>query len=261
VRLAVLTAALALLMTGALIYSRHSLADSAVFDSCCICIYDVLDEKLDLSTCKRWLGETARKTSCQYQRIVPEEKADDFKAVAGGDRCRSLHLYGAFHATSADTEIPFKYSANAAAAFQARSVCYDGASCLVFDNIEDVRACARAFKKSPGCRYEITGNQNLGRLWWFAPFCRPHEPVESTSKLTAIIDGVSVRLQYSACTPKGATCGYLPRSNTYAYAASKNDPNAKWCEDEGVLVEQHCCPRSRKPDEKWGRWSAPGEKC
>ncbi len=209
------------------------------------------DEKVFKSACKRWLDEKAKSTSCKYRKILSQWDLNDFKSVAQGDRCRNIHLYGAFHAFRLMFAMPFEYSADAAESFQAQSVCYDGASCMIFDDIEKVRACAQDLSRTKGCRYEISGNQNRGSIRWI-PFCqRAHEPPDSMSKLTAIIDEATVKLRFWPCTPEGETCGVDPFPKT----------NTKWCEHQGILVEQRCCPKGKKTGSLWGKWSAPGEAC
>lgn len=213
------------------------------------------------SACKHWLGEARKTHSCQFQQLVSDRQAANLSSLAGGNQCRNLFMYGAFHGHSGMTADPFRYSAIAATTFQARSVCYDGATCLVFDNVEDLKSCASDLKRTPNCRYEITGNQNIGLLTSVPLLCKPRELVDTTSKVTVFVDGASIKLQYAPCTRAGTKCGYARKDDHWGRSQSKNDPNAKWCESDAVIVEQRCCPKSQKPDEEWGKWSVPGEAC
>ena len=241
-------------------------AEPPAYSSCCVCIHDTRDVKMLGSVCKQWMSETKKTTGCRYRKIISKDDALDFNRVADDSRCDSLHLYGAFHGNSSVTETPFKFSVAAASAYQAKSVCYDGITCMVFDNIDDVKACARETASIKGCRFEITGNQNIG-LGTQPFFCfRAREIPEAASKLTAVIEESSVKLRYANCSAKGAICGYLPSEGGWSrtYAKSKNNPNAKWCTDDGVIVEQRCCPdgsQNLNPDSMSGIWAAPGEAC
>lgn len=238
--------------------------ESPIYDSCCLCIHDVMQEDYFISACKRWINETRKSTGCSYRKIVSRTEARKMEDSHDGTRCRSLHLYGAFHGTSDMAKVPFKFSALAAKAYGATSVCYDGMSCLVFDNIEDVKACAldlsKAGKKT-NCRYQISGNQNLAVAMGLPVFClRPRELSGPSSKLTAFIDDASVTLQYSPCSKPGGSCAYeAPMLGTFQ--GSTNDPNAKWCTEAGVLVSQQCCPKKGDRNSRFGKWSAPGGGC
>jgi hypothetical protein len=253
----------ALFISLALVGPRANARDEAAqgtYDSCCICIRDVVDEKLFLRACARWLDEKSKAVSCQYRKTISMADAAQFENVSRGEKCRSLHLYGAFHGLSDMTAVPFQYSAKAAEAYQSKSVCYDGASCLVFDNIDDVKACAKDLSKTKGCRFEISGNQNVSLLKSNPWLCiRPTEPFSATSKLTMSIDAMTVKLQYAPCTKEGDQCGYLANTGPdfIGYRKSKNDPNAKWCEHERNLVQQRCCHTKGY----FGKWSGPGEEC
>ena len=236
------------------------------YNSCCVCVRDTSDVEMFISMCKRWLGETSRATGCRYRKVISMDDTRNFNRVSEGARCENLHLYGAFHGNSSKTQVPFQISAQAASAYQAKSVCYDGVTCMVFDNIEDVKACARDVAQNQACKFQITGNQNIG-LGTVPFFCiRPREISEATSKLTAVIEEASVRYSYAPCSAQGAICGYLPSKGRWAktYAKSKNDPNAKWCIQDGLTIEQRCCPdgsQRANPDSMGGFWAAPGHSC
>ncbi len=244
--------------------STPAAAGSPIYDSCCVCIPDIVDSEMFDSMCKRWFQSARKEYGCEYQRVMPKVLFKELPKFMGNDRCRKVHLYGAFHGDSSMTQVPFEYSVLAAKTFQATQVCYEGASCLVFDNVEDVKACARGLAGGK-CRYEISGNQNAG-VASQALFCRARELPDASSKLTAFIDGASVQLQYAPCTKQGSRCGYISKTDfgqSKTHALSKNDPNSKSCIHQGTVVVQSCCIKKRpgKADPDFGKWSAPGAAC
>ena len=161
---------------------------------------------------------------------------------------------------SSEVKVPFAISAGTARLFGATEVCYDGSSCLLFNNIEDVKACTINLAKNSSCRFEISANQNLGvtqAVCWF----RPLEVSEAASKLTAIIDGVDMMLRYSSCSKAGEKCAVIAKERD---PTAKSDPNEKYCFDGSGVTTQSCClkEKARKSDGALnGNWAKPGIPC
>jgi hypothetical protein len=240
---------------------------AASANSCCICVADLSwDVRYNTAICEDWFKQAKRKSGCAHHFIVNKVDETGRERFPSGTSCTNIQVYGVFHGKSNETRVPFQLAAAAAKAFNAKKVCYDGVTCLVFDNIKDVEACARTLSRAGGCRYEITGNQNIGLSSAGGFFCGPRETEEAGSKLTALIDGLSVQLHYAPCTGKGDECVYLSKISE-DYPLSKNDPNAKWCTHRGAIVEQRCCisewMKQQMKFEKsgYGKWSAPAAGC
>jgi hypothetical protein len=142
VRSLFLTVSLLLIASGGSAHASDA-QESPIYDSCCICIHDSRQEGLFISACKHWLNERKKSTGCTYRKIVSKVDGMSLENSNDGTRCRSVHLYGAFHGISKMTDKPFQYSAVAAKAYGASSVCYDGLSCLVFDNIDEASIALR----------------------------------------------------------------------------------------------------------------------
>ncbi len=238
----------------------------AAVESCCACVADTWDKRYVTALCEDWFKQAKRKTGCAHHFIVGKADETGRERFPSGMSCTNVHIFGAFHGKSNETKVPFQLAAAAAKAFGAKRVCYDAVTCLVFDNVKDVEACARNLARAGGCRYEVTGNQNIGMSSAGGFFCGPREISETTSKLTAFVDGINVQLQYASCTSQGDECAYLSKISK-EYALSKNDPNSKWCMHRGAIVEQRCCisewMKQQMKHEKSGegKWSAPGAGC
>lgn len=246
--------------------ARAPAARGATAESCCVCVADLWDKRYVTALCEDWFKQAKRKNGCAHQFIIGKSDQTGDERFPTNMSCANVQMFGAFHGKSNETKIPFQLAATAAKAFNARKVCYDGVTCLVFDNVKDVEACARTLSRAGGCRYEITANQSIGLSTEGGFFCGPREEQEAASKLTALIDGINVQLQYAPCTGKGDECIYLSKISE-AYALSKNDPNSKWCMHRGAVVEQRCCisewMKQQMKHEKngEGKWSAPGAGC
>lgn len=235
-------------------------ARERIYDSCCVCLTSEKQDPRDISICRSWMREIRGSQRCRYRKIISTEDPAKIQGQSEGKACKQVNVYAALHGNSLDSHVPFELSKAIASAYRAEKVCYDSISCMVFDNLDDVKACANQLKNDPKCRYQISANQNLG-ISVFDGNCAPwhwgfKELEEASSRVTVLIDEASVQLAYSPCKREGQHCGYVGKSTSLDRALrsySDNDPNSAWCLDEGVVVKQSCCPNEK--------WSAPSGKC
>ena len=225
-------------------------------DQCCFCIKNNSGEAKEKSTrweCETWFKDMG--ASCEYSQTL--NVADQPKIRPTGVQCSKSVIYGAFDADSYMTPIPFEFSKAIAKSFHSSEVEYDGSSCLLFNNVDDVQRQARQLSTDKNTRYRISGNQNIGITTYIPIIMGPRENDGRSSKVTAIIQGGKSTLEYGECSLKGGKC-----ETTRFSFGSNNDPNKKWCMNEDQLTEQTCCPnRKTQKETAHGRWSFPGEGC
>lgn len=206
--------------------------------------------------CDKWLSQQRH---CPQKLAFSKSFVLDFDRKDANISCEKISIYGAFHGSSSSARIPFDISARAARLFRATEVCYDGTTCLAFNNIKDVEACAANLADTKACKFRISANQNLGVVSgcsWF----RPTEVSQTASRLTATYDGVRLMLEYPACSSPGDKCGWL---SPLGDPSAKTDPNEKFCFDGSAITTQSCCikPGTTKINALSGRWAKPAQKC
>ena len=242
--------------------STAVLADP-VLDSCCICI---LGEHADSNTagqikreCDTWLRRTSKSIKCDLKTTYHKDDVEELETQKNS--CGKITVWGAFHGNSKAYSDPFLISKQLAKSYQAKEVCYDGSSCLVFDNISDVKRMSSYLAETDeNTKYIISGNQNMGTVCEIPFLLGPREVHEFASKVMTMIEKGGYTITYSKCSKKGEQCMYSD-----GYVGSDNDPNAKWCMNDTEVVSQHCCPKNysnnKKLDETIGTWSAPSVDC
>ena len=233
------------------------------YASCCLCVFDEFDQKGLMGTqreCDGWLTKSSKRLGCAYQESVSKTAALTLHLRSAPASCEKVEIYGAFHGSSSGSRVPFEISAAAAKSFSAKEVCYDGSTCLLFDNVDQVQACAQQLGQYSACKFKVSANQNIGvtgmNCWGFFP----EEVREASSKLTAIVDGLNFHLQYAECSKPGDKCSYKdPTQNS----GSNNDPNTKFCRRRNAVTSQTCClpAKGDSGDTLNGRWSIPGLSC
>ena len=233
-----------------LILAGPNLAQSGErYSSCCVCVEDDHDVKGLGGTereCAGWLRRARREIGCAWSQSMPQKQALNLENYTFEDSCRKVTVYGAFHGNSSGVEIPFTISAGVAKLFAASEVCYDGSSCLLFNNIDDVKACTRRLARSSDCRFEISANQNVGVTQYSCLFgisSKPHEIASAASKLTAVIDAVGIHYRYPACSTEGDKCSWLdPKTD----GGAQTDPNQKLCAWNDEITTQRCCLQKKR---------------
>ncbi|MBU6376157.1 MAG: hypothetical protein KGQ59_09195 [Bdellovibrionales bacterium] len=253
-----------------------AIAGPTQYESCCFCIQakdDFLKSLCDQYYKKHQCGLKAifdiDNETFELKRSLKSQK------VNLDAQCTHVDIFGAFHGLSSTTKVPFTIARKFAEHFKATSLCYDGATCLAFNNIEDVRAEACNLGESNlDCRFVISGNQNIGvasnprtKVQSMMPNgkggvtakCIPSKETDR-SRMAVVIDGVNMHTQFAKCSKAGEMCAEIAE---WADPAAKSDPNSKWCIHEGAVVQQRCCGIWGNEEEgyKWGKWAAPGQAC
>ena len=226
------------------------------YDTCCFCVTADKDEKHMAPTipeCKTWLKAAKDREHCSFRQMLTLTEATELEFTTPDKTCTRSVIYGAFHGTSIQTKIPFELAQGVADSFKSKEVCYDGSSCHLFDNIDDIPRFASSLAENRDRKFRISANQNVG-VAKACLFSGRKEVSSMASKLTVIIEDATVRLEYAECSKAGKVCARAIR-----YTGSKNDPNTKSCLDDGVVVEQSCC--SHDDTDLTGKWSVPGEHC
>lgn len=232
------------------------------FQNCCYCIQDEKDESM-AEACRQWVQKGQNSGQCDYSETIKRDAALNFQD--NSHRCQKSYIYGSFHGLSSYYEMPFKISQNIAVANSSEEVDYDGMTCLVFNDVDNVRYHAMYLSTQSRARFTIRGNQNLGVFNPDPKVAPVEEYATASSKVIINVADYDMDIQYSACAPEGAMCGYFGEPKIPGIDPKKikirtgSDPNKATCEFQGQLAEQTCCVK-RKKDE-FGKWSKPGEAC
>lgn len=228
-------------------------------NTCCFCFGDLSDPKLEKS-CARWLKEN--KKDCSYsQKFEHYESYDNYLEPYGYKlnsevRCENLKLYGAFHGLSDSYRDIVKLVANTTKNYSPRKVQYDGFSCLVFNNVEQVENWMMALtQKYPEVEFDISGNQNLGAVTSIPLFYKPKEVEAMSSKVTFKAHNSVVEKSFGACSAPG-NCFYANFDR-----GAESDSNLKTCMHQGQESTQRCCEKKKGLNGTKGFWSNPGEDC
>lgn len=227
-----------------------------IYNNCCFCIKGddtFLKAGFINAECRSWFRKADKKYQCDHKEVF---KLNDFiNLKTPSASCSKINVWGAFHGTSSDFTKPFTISRVLAKSYNASSVCYDGSSCLIFNNISDTKMAAMKLNlHNTKTHFEITGNQNLG-------FCAYKagqgvvEIEEFSSKLSLHLRAGQVKVQYEECSKDGDRCARVEKDNNFS-----NDPNSKNCIFQGATVQQKCCPYSRLGVSK-SKWGEPGKGC
>lgn len=226
-------------------------AFSASASSCCFCIGDPDDVKITKPECKKWLKEASKNFNCAQSEIILSK--DDLK-YSQELSCDEVHFYGAFHGISGLYAEPFKIVSSVAKLPSVKKISYDGSTCLIFNNTDQVISEANYLAAAfPDKEIRIQGNQNIGLVQYLPIFSKPKESIESASKMNVSILQGQVQTSYDACSKPQNTCGY-----SKPYKDAVTDPNAKLCMQNNELVVQKCCPFKKGEN---GDWGIPGEDC
>lgn len=224
---------------------------SAYASSCCFCIADPKDEKATKAECKKWLREASRNLNCSHSDLFLS--SDELKYPENLS-CEQVHFYGAFHGLSRFYSEPFKIVTSVAKLPTVKKITYDGSTCLVFNNTDQVKTeaayLARAF---PDKDISIKGNQNIGVVRSFSVLAKPTERAVSSSKMNIEISSGQFKTSYDACSAPEKRCGY-----SQPYSDATTDPNSKFCMLNDELVVQKCCPYK---NQEFGNWGAPEQEC
>ncbi|MBU6375124.1 MAG: hypothetical protein KGQ59_03940 [Bdellovibrionales bacterium] len=234
------------------------------YSSCCLCVMDDEDQQGTLGSkreCERWLSTAGKQSGCTYQETLSLKSALTLQLRSSSSSCEKLHIYGTYHGDSTGTRIPFQISVASAQHFSAKEVCYGGSSCLLFDNIDEVRSCSQELGQSSSCKFRIQANQNIGVVGLNCWDRMPQELDEASSKLTAIVDGLNFHLEYNNCSKTGDRCAFADEE--WIQKASKDGANSKRCRQNTMLTTQWCClPDGAQPSDGLdGRWGMPGHRC
>ncbi len=252
------------LLLPLLAFAPNPVLASERYSSCCVCVED--DEDVgglggSDRECAGWLKKARREVGCSWWQTMPRKQALDLDNYSFKDTCQKVTVHGSFHGNSSGVEIPFQISAGVAKLFSASEVCYDGSSCLLFNNIDDVMTCSRRLSRNSSCRFEISANQNIGVTGYSCfPWGKPRELDYASSKLTAVIDAVKVTYLYPPCSREGDKCSWIDPSSD---PGAKEDPNQKHCAWNSEITTQRCCPKKRGSLDAAlnGTWMEPGYKC
>jgi hypothetical protein len=240
-----------------------------VLDRCCICFADTRtgkdEAKIFNNTCKDWLRNDSDLCPKDSRYLIPMTSETPYQEGFDGLplACSHVRIMGAFHGVTSDYWMPFHLAQTLARQLRARDVCYDGVSCLVFNNLEKLDQCARN-ARSPECDFTISGNQNAYLMRQDNAGLRGKTLLDlpsSSSKTTVRIrrDG-DISIRYDQCSFPGTRCAWV---NPNTLREVSNDPNAKMCVFNGGPVLQACCrnhPSEKRFDDD-GQWSAPGRPC
>lgn len=230
-------------------------------EKCCVCFADHRDGSMEAkyfgTVCRKWFKEQTPFCAPDRNFIVPHHFVQHFPDVQSlyetplPRSCSEVRAFGAFHGSSTDSEVPLLLSKALSLRLHSRDVCYDGLSCLVFNDVAAVKAQAQLLTED-SCHYDISGNQNVGvgTGLAFLPF-GGREIKEAASRVRVKVGhGRSPQMTFHECSAAGSFCGYVdPRKIYYG----PNDPAKKECIWGGKRTHQTCC--------KGNRWSNPGESC
>lgn len=243
--------------------SSSSSSEERHLKKCCACLVgEGFPEGLVEGTCKKFFKQESCKKNESFRIAVDSSSTFSDLPMDSSlfpTTCEEVKVYGSFHGLPEDYEIPFANSKKLAQRFKAKSVCYDGVTCLVFNETERVLRCAQSELGAEACSYSISGNQNIGvvaGVGFFGKVRWANEVENSTSRMTVFAGGGEpVRYTYDACSPFGAACSYINPSEISA----DDDPNKKKCHAGTQLTEQSCCRIKDKP--LGGKWSQAGQGC
>jgi hypothetical protein len=247
--------------------------ENITYKKCCFCISDGVE--VHRKMCSTW---QKKQKGCSINddillsvlqlNLFPKERPF---------QCEHVRIWGAFHAvnTMEYTELPFKISKSIAISTSAKKVCYDGFSCVIFDNIKDVKTCALGLaddKNIKDCRFYISGNQNIGITTTYTktnffncnPISETIEGESTISRLTISVQSGIAKLSYGKCSKEGNFCAFT--KNIDALKNSEDSPNKKYCSYQNTITTQPCCitKENKKIDNEdtfYGRWSLPGSGC
>lgn len=225
------------------------------YESCSICLVNSFSEQMN-SECKGWFANKEQKGS--RFNLVFNTKKSVFKK--GQITCENLRMWGAYHGASFMYAAPFEYAKNAAKAFEASSVSYDGSTCLVFNNLDLAKAEAlKLAREIKNIKFQISGNQNEGAVsaksyvFFSSDF---QEDKGQASKVTYTIQDGQLSTSYGACSTEGKLCSFTSK---YEDHGATSDSNTKTCVEDRRVTQQICCENRRNPG--FGQWSAPGDRC
>ena len=235
------------------------------YQNCCFCFTDNIagenttspqDYKKFKNACEDWLDRTSKTNGCEYQKIDGIEFVL-FKKQLKTVQCQKAFVYGAFHGLSSYYEVPFNISKLITERYSAKEVCYDGFSCLVFNNTDDVLKLGDDLAQTDVDRkYEISGNQNRACTFWDGLHYR--EIYEMSSRMTVIVNHGSAQFTYSNCSKPGDACAVEERKDE----GTKSNPNSKKCSFNGKIVNQHCCATKVENGKiTESLWAKPGNVC
>lgn len=235
-------------------------------EKCCVCLKgEGFREGVADSSCENH----AKQEGCRKDEsfVVAINQSHTFDSIPKDARvfptsCRDMKVNGVFHANSHQYWAPIQNAKKLAERFQAKTICYDGVSCLIFNEVEKVLKCADDELKNDSCRYVISGNQNLGLILSSKTVFDikrkgAHESPHSSSKFIVNVGGQQkTTFEFENCSDQGKTCGWVDPSTT----SHQSPPNIKQCLLQGVVSNQECC-RSNLKQTYVGYWSKPGSGC
>lgn len=227
-------------------------AQTQSYNSCCFCITDSYEDSSITRECKKALKMNKR---CQLKKTVSK---NSYKWLEKQDySCKEVNITGAFHADTYMYSLPFDISESIARAVDAKKVNYDGSSCMIFNNLEDVKDKAIAtFSRNKSIDFSITGNQNIGVVKYLPILAKPKESKQMSSKVTLTNrEETGINISYASCSKRGRACA-LDHFDDRSYV---DNTNTKLCSFKNKTVKQTCCVKNNK--KKKGKWSFPGESC
>jgi len=232
---------------------------------CCICFSDDRkseDRKGFQKTCEEWFRQQESFCTKNAQTRLPYRGQMDLASAEARKlplSCSAVRIYGAFHGLPEDVAVPFNLSRLIAGRTGAKDVCYDGLSCFVFKDVAKVKSCA-ADLLNDSCRYDISGNQNVGVGEVRKKSTDAHREMDSAkSRLRALITPQNgVEIIPAGCSPAGSECGWILSVEA---RSSRRDLNEKLCRHQGRTLRQICCAPDRYQDRDFAYWSDPGEDC
>lgn len=235
-----------------------------IHESCCICFHDyriVWTRTRFKNVCDEWLGSSGCGKDARFAIPLQQGTArqKDFNGLPLS--CAKVRIMGVFHATTEDYWAPFSLSQALASRLQAREVCYDGKSCLLFNDLEKLPQCAKGIQ-NPNCDFTISGNQNTFMMTRTGGRFRKlslKDTESSSSKTTLIIPGTGgITMIHDRCSKPGSSCGF---TESFSVKNASNDVNTKSCSWNGQITQQTCCRSFKRLKDGDGTWSAPGRPC
>jgi len=240
-----------------------------IHESCCICFHDVRGgfiehHKRFKSFCRDWLASSGCERRARFAIPLNEgtAKQQDFDGLPLS--CAKVRVMGMFHGEPDDYWMPFAISKTLASRLRAREVCYDGKSCLLFNDLEKLPKCAKGIQ-SPECEFTISGNQNIFIMKKTGKWLQPKSVTDlevSSSKTTVTIPRAgTVSITHDRCSPEGSRCGFV---QPFLVRQASNDANQKTCLWNGKTVQQTCCTEKTEGLSLFvdnATWSAPGRPC
>jgi hypothetical protein len=236
-------------------------------NTCCVCVTNASETKKDItiaqSACKKWRKQATKIFACDYYENA---KLIDHQLFFTNNtyECSQLYIHGFFHAVSSSVSYPFEIADLLSKGFHSQDTHYDGVSCLLFNNLDQVKENAEKLASTNPGKFTIAGNQNIG-VAFGVRHTIPYRELNNTSSKAIVTVGADrqIDLSFGKCSKPNRMCAHIGLG---VDKEANNDSNLKWCTHEGQDVQQYCCRVDQKQDSPSdkkkvfaGYWSQPGE--